>query len=168
MFGKMQECGPTEILPLICTSAIWGQNSVFSHSEFLGAHCRDWLPSDSCQMAGPLLPDCPQAHQLTIRGHCNCWWLWLLCLLRLLLSPCLPSLPHDRPMNLRDRRDVEARNVTLSGKLDDLEDGRLMSQNNCLVRVWMPGSFMDQRWREMRKQSKKAISSCKYLREWEA
>ena len=160
MFGKMQECGPTEILPLTCTSAIWGQNSVFSYPEVLGAHCRDWLLSDGYQMAGALLPDCLQAHQLTNRGSCICWWLWHLCLLKLLLSPCLPSLPHDRPMNLRDRRDVEARDVKVgwpSRKWDDLEDSRLLSQNNHLVGVWMPGSFMDQRWRGMRKQSKKAI-----------
>ena len=113
-----------------------------------------WLLSGGCQIAGALLTDCLQAHQLTNHGCCNCWWLWHLCLLRLLLSPCLPSLPHDRPMNLRDIRDVEARDVTFSRKLDDLEDGRLMSQNNHLVGVWMPGSFMVQRWRGMRIQVK--------------
>ena len=36
--------------------------------------------------------------------------------------------------------------MTLFGKpADPEEDGRLTSQNNHLVRAWMPGSFMDQR-----------------------
>ena len=39
----------------------------------------------------------------------------------------------------------------------ELFDGRLMSQNNQLVGTWMPGSFMDQRWGEVRKQSEKTI-----------
>ena len=29
----MQESGLTEIIPLICTLAVWGQNPVFSHPE---------------------------------------------------------------------------------------------------------------------------------------
>jgi len=32
-----------------------------------------------------------------------------------------------------------------------------MSQSNHRIRVSMPGSFMDQKWEEVRKQSKKAI-----------
>ena len=42
-------------------------------------------------------------------------------------------------MNLKD----EARNTTLFRKLTDGEDDRLMSQNDPLTEVWMPGSFMD-------------------------
>ena len=40
-------------------------------------------------------------------------------------------------------------------------DGRLESQNNHLIRAWVPGSFMGQRWvgRKGRKQSKKTIQS---------
>ena len=34
MHGKTQESGLTEILPLICTSAIWGQDPVLSPPEF--------------------------------------------------------------------------------------------------------------------------------------
>ena len=34
MYGKMQESGLTEIIPFICTSALWSQYPVFSHSEF--------------------------------------------------------------------------------------------------------------------------------------
>ena len=46
----------------------------------------------------------------------------------------------------------------LFGQLADGEDGRLAPQNNCLVRAQMPGSFMDQRWEEVRKQNKKDYS----------
>ena len=34
----------------------------------------------------------------------------------------------------------------------------LVPQNNHLIWVWMPYSFIDQRWEEMRKQSKKAFN----------
>ena len=33
MFGKMQESGLTEIIPLMCTLAIYGQYLVLSHPE---------------------------------------------------------------------------------------------------------------------------------------
>ena len=33
MYGKMQESGPTEIIPVIGTSAVWGQCPEFSHPE---------------------------------------------------------------------------------------------------------------------------------------
>ena len=48
--------------------------------------------------------------------------------------------------------------MTLLKELADREDGRLMSQNHHLTWVWMSGSLMDQRWGEVRKQSKKAIN----------
>ena len=35
MYGKMLESGLTEIVPLVCISAIWGQDTVFLH---LGPH----------------------------------------------------------------------------------------------------------------------------------
>ena len=35
--------------------------------------------------------------------------------------------------------------MTLFGKLADREDDRLMSQNNHLGRIWMPGSFIKHR-----------------------
>ena len=42
MYGKMQEFRLTEIIPLICTSALWGQHPVFSHPGFLRVHhCRE-------------------------------------------------------------------------------------------------------------------------------
>ena len=49
------------------------------------------------------------------------------------------------------RRNVEARNMTLFRKPADQEESRLMSQNNHITGVWMPGSFIEQRWGEMRK-----------------
>ena len=33
MYGKMQGSGLIEIIPLICTSATWGQYSAFLHPE---------------------------------------------------------------------------------------------------------------------------------------
>ena len=44
-------------------------------------------------------------------------------------------------------RGAEARNMTAFRKPADQGDGRLTtSQNNRLVGIWMPSSFMDQRW----------------------
>ena len=57
-----------------------------------------------------------------------------------------------------ERRGVEARKTTLFGKPADREDGKLVPQNNHLIWVWMPGSSINQRWEEMRKQSKKAFN----------
>ena len=47
---------------------------------------------------------------------------------------------------------------TLIREPADQEDGKLAPQNNHLIGVWMPGSFIDQRWGEVKKQSKKAIN----------
>ena len=47
--------------------------------------------------------------------------------------------------------------MTLFGKLAYQEDGRLMSQSNHLIWVWIPVSFINQRWEEVRQQSKEAI-----------
>ena len=33
MYGKVQESGLTEIIPLMCTLAIWGQYPPFFHPE---------------------------------------------------------------------------------------------------------------------------------------
>ena len=35
LYGMMQESGLIEIIPLICTSAVWGQYPVLSHPESL-------------------------------------------------------------------------------------------------------------------------------------
>ena len=65
---------------------------------------------------------------------------WLVYMLLSLSSLC--SL-HDRPVSRT--QNVDTKNTTLFGKLADREDGRLMSQNNRLLQVWKPDSFMEQR-----------------------
>ena len=56
----------------------------------------------------------------------------------LLPSSSLFCLPHDSPVSLTD--EVWRQGITtLFGKLEDWEDGKLMSQNNNLIGVWMPG-----------------------------
>ena len=42
---------------------------------------------------------------------------------------------------------VEARDMAFFQKSTDQEDSRLTSQNNYLIGVWMPGSFLEQRER---------------------
>jgi len=66
------------------------------------------------------------------------------------------ALLAARQAHKSKRRGVEARN-TLFGKLVDGEDGKLMSENNHLVGPWMSGSFMDQRWGEVKEQNIKTI-----------
>ena len=51
--------------------------------------------------------------------------------------------------------------MTLFEKPGDQKDGKLMSQNNHLITVWMSGSLIDQRWwgwGAVKKQNKKAIN----------
>ena len=56
----------------------------------------------------------------------------------LLPSSSLFCLPHDSPVSLTD--EVQRQGITtLFGKLADWEEGKLMSQNNNLIGVWMPG-----------------------------
>ena len=74
----------------------------------------------------------------------------------LLLSPSLFCSPHYEPMN--HRRDVEARNTTLFRKLADREIGRLMSQNNHLLRSGCLVLLQNTEREKVRRQSKKAIN----------
>ena len=74
----------------------------------------------------------------------------------LLWSPSLLCSPHDKPMNLRDEGLRQERDFIWGPT--DREDGRLAPQSNHLIGAWMPGSFIDQRWGEVRKQSKKAFN----------
>ena len=48
MYGKMQESGLTEIIPLICTSAIWVHILCLLILRFLKLHRWEWLQSDDC------------------------------------------------------------------------------------------------------------------------
>ena len=51
--------------------------------------------------------------------------------------------------------------MTLFGNLADLEDDRLISQNNHLIGVWMPGSFTEHRGEEANEEVKsKGQLSC--------
>ena len=56
------------------------------------------------------------------------------------------TLLTAQEVNESELRGVEARNTTVFGELVDRGDGRLRFQNSHSVRVWMPGSFMGQRW----------------------
>ena len=67
----------------------------------------------------------------------------LLSSLFLLLSLSSFCSPHNRPIS--GRSGVEARKTTLFRKLAERENGRLMSQNKRLFRVWMPVSFIEHR-----------------------
>ena len=49
--------------------------------------------------------------------------------------------------------------MTLFRKPADREDGRLISQSNHLVRVWMPVSFMDSERERERERSKEELKS---------
>ena len=100
------------------------------------------LPPLRCLEEGTLLPwDGVQAICLDVKS----------------VMECKLTLLTAQEVNESEREGVEARNLILFGELVDQEDGRLRSQNNHSVRVWMPGSFMDQRWWgwEMRNQNKK-------------
>ena len=60
------------------------------------------------------------------------------------------STPCTRDQ-LTERRCVEAKNGTLFWKLADGEGGTLVLQKNHLIWVWMPHSFLEQRWGMLRK-----------------
>ena len=64
---------------------------------------------------------------------------WLI----LLPSPSSLCSLHNRPMNLRDV--VFRTENDFIQKVSWCKDGRLMFQNNHLVEVWMPVSFIEQR-----------------------
>ena len=42
--------------------------------------------------------------------------------------------------------------MTLFRELADQADGRLMSQNNHLIGDWMPGSFIERGWGNVKKK----------------
>ena len=66
---------------------------------------------------------------------------------------------HNRPMSLRDQVLLQGiRPYSESGMTEKIADYfEQTSQNNHLVKVWMPSCFIDQRWGEVRKESKKTI-----------
>ena len=46
MYEKVQESGPTEIIPLRYVSAVWASILCYHILSFLGAHHGKWLQSD--------------------------------------------------------------------------------------------------------------------------
>ena len=68
--------------------------------------------------------------------------------LPLLQSPSLICLPHKRLMN--KRWGVEAKNRDFIQKVSWQRRWQKMSQNNYLIRVWMPGSFTEPERRAVR------------------
>ena len=54
MYGKMQESGLTEIVPLICSSTIWGQYPVLFHLESPQGALSGAAAAVDCYMAGIL------------------------------------------------------------------------------------------------------------------
>ena len=65
--------------------------------------------------------------------------------LKTIPSPSSLCSWQDRPANPRGKVLRQWINKALFRKPDQ-EDGRLTTQNNHLVLVWMPGTFMYQRW----------------------
>ena len=81
----------------------------------------------------------------------------------LLLLPSPGSLCslQDSPKNLRDIS-AWGKEKTLIEESADQEDGRLVPWNNHLVRAWLPGSFMGQKWGgRWENNIKRLFSPCK-------
>ena len=87
----------------------------------------------------------------------NLWWtLFLVCdvmkrephiAVLLLLSSSSLSSPHRRPVRLTE--EVLRQGIaTLFGMLADWEEGRLMSQNNYIIGVWVPFFFVVEKRRK--------------------
>lgn len=75
MYGKMQSCGLIEIIPLMGTSALWGQNPLFSCPEgWLSGVAAVWRLLGGRYSFS--FPSSLRAHLLTSGGGCNHWWLW--------------------------------------------------------------------------------------------
>ena len=72
-------------------------------------------------------------------------------------SPSSLCSPHNGTMDLR--HNVLRQGRRQFGKPADGEDDRLVPKNNHLVRAWLPGSLMDQRWEGGEETSKKTTQS---------
>ena len=80
----------------------------------------------------------------------------------LLALPTVLAVTESK-LTLLATRQVNESEVLGSGRdfiqeLADGEDGRLVSQNNHLVRAWLPGSCMDPRWGQVRGKVRKSTT----------
>ena len=74
MYKKVQDSGLTEIVPLICTSAIWDYYSVFSHLEFPQGKLLWSLQQLTSRGGGSILPPSWIPSKLTIRVAVILWF----------------------------------------------------------------------------------------------
>ena len=78
-YGKMHESGVIETIPLIRSSATWGQCPALSHPEIPWVPCRGWLPwlmLDGLGSGQPFVSilSSPRAHHSGSR-NVMVWWL---------------------------------------------------------------------------------------------
>ena len=113
MHGKMQESGLTKIIPLICTSAIWGQYPVFSHPVssglFAGSGCS--LMAARWQVFFSVLSFL-RAHRLMLEG-CNNGRLWHPLFTDMAGNIPFINIPFIRTFKLRTFKDA---NVELTNE----------------------------------------------------
>ena len=128
MYGKMQEFGLNEIIPLTCTSAIWGQYPVLSQPEWcpIGGSCSGRGPANRC-----VSTPCP------LRAHC--WGrLQQPCTLCVLIRPATISHPQGAPsVQLVEVRDA-AQHLTPQRSAP----GRGLSDSKHRVLLRNPDSFL--------------------------
>ena len=90
MCGKTQESGLTEIIPLMCTSALWGQHPAFLHPE--SPRCTVGGSFSVCWLDGCSIILCLLIWQVTffVHNH-NCTYLERRTLVRVKVAGSLGS-----------------------------------------------------------------------------
>ena len=110
--------------------------------------------------SGQMVPIFPDQGQLATSSKAPGW-------LSQIVTESKLALPATRQANESERWGDEVRKKAFYSKPPDQNDSRVVSQNNCLVKAWLPGSFMDQRWEGGRWGSKvKLFNTCKSPLEW--
>ena len=64
---------------------------------------------------------------------------------KLFLSPNLLCLPHERPVDLREEVLRQGKRLYLESQVTEKMAGYCL-KINYLIRVWMSGSLIDQKW----------------------
>ena len=67
----MQESGLTEIIPLVCVSAVWGKDSVFTSQVSSGFTVGSGCSLITARWRYSFFMSFLRAHQLTICDDCN-------------------------------------------------------------------------------------------------